>query len=44
MNAYDIYIYAIGYIGLACWILLGIKFAVRIIARELKNEVKNNEK
>ncbi len=37
---YDMYIYVIGYIGLACWILLAIKLAVRIIARDMKKELK----
>ena len=42
MEAYDIYIYIIGYIGLACWGLLGVKVAARIIAREVKKELKKN--
>ncbi|MBK7056278.1 MAG: hypothetical protein IPH52_14760 [Leptospiraceae bacterium] len=37
------YIYVIGYIGLACWILLAIKFAVKIIAINMKKELKENE-
>ncbi|MBP9161918.1 MAG: hypothetical protein KBF99_02000 [Leptospiraceae bacterium] len=43
MDIYDMYIYVIGYIGLACWILLAIKFAVKIIARDMKKELKENE-
>jgi hypothetical protein len=44
MNIYDIYIYVIGYIGLACWILIAIKFAVKIIARDINKELKKNER
>ena len=37
----SIYILIVGLIGIACWLLVGIKVASRLFAREFRKEIKN---